>query len=210
LPRLTAPRDGDDPARDRIALAMVALAGEDGLHGATVEALCARAQVSPERFHRCFSCLDDCFLSAHDEVATDFWDRLHAACEEDAPFRDRLWAAGAEMMRFLEEDPRRGRYLLLAVNGAGADAAERRDRLVRRLADLLDEEPRNGGSPGVSRSRATAEIAAGAVYRLLTSKVEAAAIERGEDFLPELIHTAILLCLGAEAAEDELAVGPLH
>ncbi|HYP55220.1 MAG TPA: hypothetical protein VEQ41_02810, partial [Solirubrobacterales bacterium] len=136
------------------------------------------------------------FLRAHDEVAADFWGRLWPAYAGAVGWHDRIWAAGFAMMRFLQEDPPRARLLLVAVNGAGREALERRDRIVQRFADLLDEDPRRNGTPGPRRSRATAEIAAGAVYRMLVVKVEAGAIERGEEFLPELIYMAVMPYLG--------------
>lgn len=150
------------------------------------------------------------FLRVHDEVADRFWERLWPAYAGAVGWHDRVWAAGFAMMRFLQEDAPRARLLLVAVNGAGRDALERRDRIVQRFADLLDEDARRNGTPGPRRSRATAEIAAAAVYRILVAKVEAGAIERGEEFLPELIYMAVMPYLGSELAESELAVQPLH
>jgi hypothetical protein len=59
-------------------------------------------------------------------------------------------------------------------------------------------------------SRCTAEITAGAVYGTMLGKVEAGAIERGEEILPELVYMAVMPYLGARVAEDELAVQPLR
>jgi hypothetical protein len=59
-------------------------------------------------------------------------------------------------------------------------------------------------------SRCTAEITAGAVYGTMMTKVEAGSIERGEEFLPELIYLATMPYLGSRAAENELAVQPLR
>lgn len=150
------------------------------------------------------------FLRVHDEVAAAFWEHLWPAYAGVIGWHDRVWAAGFAMMRFLRDDPARARLLLVAVNGSGPDALERRDRIVQRFADLLDEDPRRNGTPGPRRSRATAEIAAGAVYRMLVVKMEAGAIERGEEFLSELIYMAVVPYLGNQVAESELAVQSLH
>lgn len=150
------------------------------------------------------------FLRVHDEVAAAFWEHLWPIYGAGLGWHDRIWAAGFAMMRFLRDDPARARLLLVSVNGAGREALERRDRIVQRFADLLDEDARRNGTPGPRRSRATAEIAAGAVYRMLVAKVEEGAIERGEEFLPELIYMAVVPYLGTTVAESELAVQPLH
>lgn len=150
------------------------------------------------------------FLRVHDEVAAAFWNHLWPVYAGALGWHDRIWAAGFAMMGFLRDDAQRARLLLVAVNGAGPEALDRRDRIVERFADLLDEDPRRNGTPGPRRSRATAEIAAGAVYRMLVVKVEAGAIERGEEFLSELIYMAVVPYLGTHVAESELAVQPLH
>ncbi len=188
---------------------MVDLAGEHGLEAVSVDAICERAQVNGGHFERCFADLEDCFLSIHDEVADDFWDRLRSAYENASGWHDRIWAAGWAMMRFLQEDAVRARFLLVAVNGAGSAAQARRDRLVQRFADLLDGGHVERRKPG-RVSRCTAEIAAGAIYRMVLDKVEAGSIERNDEFLPELIYVAVMPYLGAQAAEDELMVQPLH
>lgn len=209
MARLNGSSRGRDPARDRIALAMIDLVGERGLEAIRVELVCDRAGIGRGHFERCFADLEDCFLSVHDEVAEDFWDRLRPAHEVAIGWHDRIWAAGWAMMRFLREDPLRARFLLVAVNGVGGEAQLRRDRFVQRLADLLEEKRSHNGRPG-RRSRCTAEIVAGAIYKMVLSKVEAGSIERNEEFLPELIYMAVMPYLGAEAAEDELSVQPLH
>jgi AcrR family transcriptional regulator len=209
LSRLNGTGRGKDPARERIALAMVEMAGSQGIATVSVDSLCARAQVKSSHFDRCFADLEDCFLSLHDELVADLCDRVSAAYEAAASWHDRMWAAGWAAMRFIQENPLRARFLLVAVNGAGSGAQDRRDRIVRRCADLLDGGRGASAKPG-PMSRCTAEIAAGAIYGTVLVKLQDGAIERGEEFLPELIYMAVMPYLGSQAAEDELAVQPLH
>ncbi len=200
---------GRDPARERLAIAIVDLIGSHGFAAVDVDALCARAQVNRGHFSRCFADLEDCFLSVHDEVAADFCQRVTAAYEAAATWHDRIWAAGWAAMRYLQENPVRARFFLVAVNGAGSGAQDRRDRIMQRCADLLDGGRGEAGKRG-PMSRCTAEIAAGAIYGTILAKLESGSIERGEEFLPELIYMAVMPYLGSRAAEDELAVQPLH
>lgn len=198
-----------DPARDRLAAAAVRLIGSRGYAATGIEVLCERAQVSRGHFDRCFADIEDCFLSLHDEIAAELCGRVMSACEGPAGWHDRIWAAGWAAMRFLQEDPVRARFFVVEVNGAGNRAQARRDRLMQRFADLLDAGREELDEPGLV-SRCTAEVVSGAIYGTILAKVEAGCIDRGEEFLPELVYMAVMPYLGARAAEEELLVQPLR
>lgn len=200
---------GDDPVRKRIVLAMVELAAEHGLEATTVAMVCERAGVGRAAFDRNFSGKEDCFLKVHGEITLEFCRRTGAAYAGPRAWHDRVWAGAWAAMRFLQEDAVRARFFIVAVNGAGARAQARRDRVLQGLADMIDagrgelEEPE-------SVSRSTAEMVTGAIYGTIMAKVRDGAIERDEEFLSELVYMAMMPYLGARAAEDELLVQPLH
>lgn len=198
-----------DPARERIAAATVALIGAHGYAATSVEMICERAQARHSHFSRCFAGKEDCFLTVHDEVAAALCAGIEAACAGASSWHDRIWAAGWAAMRFLQQDTVRARFLLAEVNGAGAGAQSRRDRILQGLAGLLDGGRGELEDPG-SVSRCTAEILAGAIYGTLLGHIEAGDLDRGEDFLPELVYMAVMPYLGQRAAEDELAVQSLR
>ena len=203
------PAVSEDPVRRRIATAMIELAAEHGLEATSVTLVCERAGVGRAAFDRNFADREDCFLRVHDEVADEFCQRAGAAFAGPRAWHDRIWAGAWASMRFLREDAVRARFLVVAVNGAGSRAQARRDRVLQRLADMIDagraelEEPQ-------AVSRCTAEMVAGAIYGTILTKVRGGAIERGEEFLSELVYMAMTPYLGARAAEDELLVQPLH
>lgn len=198
-----------DPARARIAAAIVYLAGSQGYAQIGIEMICEQARTRRFHFDRCFAGKEDCFLCVHDEVAAEFCGRVLAAYEAASSWHDRVWAAGWAAMRFFQEDPVRARFLVVEINGSGAGAQERRDRALQRLADILD-----GGREELEHpervSRCTAEIVAGAIYGTLLGRIEAGCLERGDDFLPELVYMAVMPYLGSRAAEDELLVQTLR
>jgi AcrR family transcriptional regulator len=198
-----------DPARERIAAAMVELIGRYGYAATSVEAVCEQARARRSHFDRCFASKEDCFLTLHDEVAEELCDRLVAAFGRPSSWHDRIWATGWAAMRFFREDPARARFLVVEINGTGNGAQARRDRILQRLADFLDDGREELEKPG-SVSRCTAEIVAGAIYGTVLGKIEAGCIDRGEDFLPELVYMAVMPYLGSRAAEDELLVQPLR
>jgi AcrR family transcriptional regulator len=207
----TEPRSiiSDDPVRRRISMAMVELAAEHGLEGTTVAMVCERAGLGRAAFDRHFSGREDCFLQIHGEIALEFCQCAGAAYAGPRAWHDRIWAGAWAAMRFLQEDAVRARFFVVAVNGAGARAQARRDRVLQGLADMIDagrgelEEPE-------SVSRNTAEMVTGAIYGTIMAKVRDGAIERDEEFLSELVYMAMMPYLGARAAEDELLVQPLH
>jgi AcrR family transcriptional regulator len=188
---------------------MIEAVADRGFAAVDMATVCEEAEVSHAHFNRCFADLEDCFLALHDEAMEELCKRVDAACEGRRNWHDRIWAAGVAAMRYLQEDSARARFLVVSVNGVGGGAQSRRDRIVRRIADFLDG-GRGEVEGGRTMSRCTAEIAAGAVYGTILTKVESGSIERGEEFLPELIYLATMPYLGARAAEDELLVQPLR
>jgi len=147
-------------------------------------------------------------LAAYDEIAEEFCERVRAAHDGADSWHDRIWAAGWAAMRFLRENPQRGRLFVVEVNGAGSRAQAHRDRILHRLADIIDAGREELEEPD-RVSRCTAEIAAGSIYGAMLTKVRAGCLESGDDFLSELVYMAVLPYLGARAAEDELLVQPL-
>jgi AcrR family transcriptional regulator len=198
-----------DPARARIAAAMISLVGERGYAGTSVEMVCDRAKAGRAHFDRCFAGKEDCFLSLHDEVAAELCERMAEATAGATAWHDRIWAAGWVAMRFFEEDALRARFLIVELNGAGSGAQVRRDRILHFLADLLDGGREELKQPGLV-SRCTAEIAAGAIYGTLADKLEEGGVERRDELLPELVYLAVMPYLGSQAAESELSVQTLH
>jgi AcrR family transcriptional regulator len=198
-----------DPVRERIATAMVELAAERGLSETTIAMVCERAGVGRAAFDRSFVSKEDCFLEVHDEIASEFCRRAAAAYSGPRGWHDRIWAGAWAAMRFLQEDGVRARFFVVAINGAGGRAQARRDRVLGGLADMIDSGRGELEEPD-SVSRSTAEMISGAIYTTIMTKVRDGAIERGEEFLSELVYMAMMPYLGARAAEDELLVQPLH
>jgi AcrR family transcriptional regulator len=152
---------------------------------------------------------EELFLAAYDEAAAELCDRVRRAYEGPVAWHDRIWAIGWAAMRFLREDPARARLLVVQANGGTRRALTRRDRLLEGLAELLDAGRGELGA-SASASPCTAEIVAGSIYTMLLAKVGGGCIERGEDFLPELVYMATMPYLGTRVAEGELSVQPLR
>lgn len=203
------PGAGTDPVRERIVTAMIELAAEHGLGATTIAMVCERAGVGRAAFDRSFVSKEECFLEVHGEIAAEFCQRAAAAYAGPRGWHDRVWAGAWAAMRFLQEDAVRARFFVVAVNGAGGRAQARRDSVLRGLAEMIDSGRDELEEPN-SISRSTAEMISGAIYTMIMTKVRDGAIERGEEFLSELVYMAMMPYLGVRAAEDELLVQPLH
>lgn len=188
---------------------MVELTAEQGLESTTIAMVCERAAVDRASFDRSFTGKEDCFLRVHGEIATEFCQRVGAAYAGPRGWHDRIWAGAWAAMRFFQEDAPRARFFVVAVNGAGSRAGARRDRVLQGLVDMIDAGRTELAVPA-SVSRSTAEMVSGAIYGTIMVKIRDGAVERGEEFLSELVYMAMMPYLGARAAEDELLVEPLH
>jgi AcrR family transcriptional regulator len=188
---------------------MVGVTGTHGYDATTIEAVCARAEVSRCDFDRSFADKEDCFLCAYDQVAAEFGERVLGAYEAHTTWHDSLWAAGWAAIAFLQEDPRRARFFAVEVSKAGDRAQARRDRVMQIFADLVDAGRAELEDPS-RLSRATAEVVAGAIYYTIQNKILEGSLDRGEDFLVELIYIAMLPYYGVQAAEAELRVHTLR
>lgn len=197
-----------DPIRERIAAAMVELVGSRGYEATALEEVCERAGVGRVDFDRRFAGKEECFLDLHEQMAAELCRLIDAAYRGSVGWHNRIWAVGWATMRYLQDDPVRARFFLAELDGVGEAAQAHRDRLLQRLADLIDEGRTELPVPGPA-SRCTAEIVAGSLYCAILGKLKGGWIERGEHFLPELIYIVMVPYLGARAAEAELAVQSL-
>src|SRR5436190_17839208 len=73
---VSGPRRGRDPARERIAAAMIEAVADHGFTALDVATVCAAADVSHAHFNRCFADLEDCFLALHDEAMEELCARV--------------------------------------------------------------------------------------------------------------------------------------
>ena len=135
--------------------------------------------------------------------------RVRTAFDAPAGWHDRIWAAGLAAMRYLREDTLRAHLLVAGWNRGDDVSIAIRSRILSGLAELLDG-GRHGAAKRGARSHGTAEITAAAVYGLLLAKVESGALERGADFLAELVYVAVMPYMASGTAEGELAVEPLR
>jgi len=190
--------------RQRILAAMVAAVGEKGYDDAVVQDVLDRASISRLTFYKHFKGKRECFLAAFELAIERLRRRLTGAARTggDVP-RDRLRAGLAELLRFVENEARTARALLVEVNAAGLEALARRDAAMRRFAGYVDglrEEPGAASPPPI-----TSESIVGGIVSLLHSRLTSDRPTDYSELLPQLMHFAVLPYLGPKTADAELA-----
>jgi AcrR family transcriptional regulator len=96
------------------------------------------AGVSKKTFYEHFADKEDCFLAAYEASAEELFERVRDA--QGAPEGDwleRTRAGIVAYLRWLAAEPALARVFLIEVGAAGPRAAESRERLRDRYAELL-------------------------------------------------------------------------
>ncbi len=157
--------------RARILAAMTEVAAERGAANVTVAHVVGRSGVSRRTFYELFEDREACFLTvAFDDALARIAARIVPAYEAERRWRDRIRAALAELLEFLDEEPEMGRLCIVETLAAGPRALERRTRVIETVKGALDEghdETKGGREP----PPLTAEGVIGAVSSVLHARL---------------------------------------
>ena len=182
---------------------MVVEAGSRGLRQVKVEALCRRADVTPEDFAAEFTSREECFLAAWDTVNERFVGRCIAAYSRPRRWRDKLRAAAEEFLCFVQNEPLSCRVLLVELLEAGPKGRARRDMSVRAFASLFDAGRAELDDPDSLPYEVALGIA-GSIFVTLRAQLIEGTPEPAE-LMRELMCMAVMPYLGVEAAMHELS-----
>jgi AcrR family transcriptional regulator len=196
-----------DPERERICEALASLVAERGLPAVDLEALLAGAGVDREGFERHFSSPRDCFDRLWEELTAEYTSGWNAAFAGEAPWRDRLRSAAYLTLRYFTEDQTRAVFFMVGAQSGGEVAQARRDRMIARAIEMVDEARFELDRPD-SIPSSEAEAVAGAIYEAMLGAVSSGDLERLPELVPQLMYIAVLPYQGAEAAQEELRRAP--
>jgi AcrR family transcriptional regulator len=188
---------------------MTEVAGERGAANVAVAHVVARSGVSRRTFYELFDDREGCFLAAFDDAARQMAARVLPAYEGEGHWRDRIRAALAELLDFLDEEPEAGRLCIVETLAAGPRALERRARLVEAVKGALNEG--HTETKGREPPSLTAEGVIGAVSSVLHSRFTEppprSAHKPGSfsELLGPLMGMIVLPYKGAAAATKEIA-----
>jgi AcrR family transcriptional regulator len=213
LERLRPGRDSrsrdkvDGIQRARILAAMGEVVSEHGIAAATVATVVARAGVSRRTFYELFADREACFLAAFDHAIALAAAEVLPAYEQQGRWVQRIRAALAALLGFLEEEPDLGALCFVHSLGAGPAALERRARIVELLIAAVDQGREAGG---LRRGTGTvaplaAEGVVGAVLAVIHARLLAPNREPMLALLGPLMNMIVLPYLGSGAAAKELS-----
>jgi AcrR family transcriptional regulator len=216
-----------DIQRARILGAAVEVVAEHGGANVTVAHIVARSGVSRRTFYELFVDREDCFLAAFDDVIRRIAMVVLPVYEAQSRWKEKIRGGLSALLEFLEDDRGAARLVIVDALGAGANALERRRRVLVRVIAAVDEgrtvkgaddQGEDGdGSPPMAAEGIVGGVLAVLHSRLLGSSSPSTVPGPGGgglgspddssllDLTGPLMSMIVLPYLGAGAARKELA-----
>jgi AcrR family transcriptional regulator len=162
--------------RERLLRAAATEFAQRGFSGASSESISRRAAMSKATFYEHFANKEDCIVALFDDAATRVAEAMATAARGagrgDAS--QRMKAGTRAFLTSLAEHPEYAQTLLVEIIGAGPTAAQRRDQIMQRFAEVLDAEnaaaARRGLIPRFASRYDTVAIV-GAITELVSRQV---------------------------------------
>jgi AcrR family transcriptional regulator len=151
-----------DLQRARILTAMTELVRERGVRGVTVAHVVDRSGVSRRTFYEQFDDREDCLLAAFEHALRRAAARVRPAYEAAEGWPERIRAALAALLEFLDAEPAMGGLCVVDALAAEGRVLECRAHAVDALIEVVHEGGRAQRSAGARGGRAAAREAADA------------------------------------------------
>ena len=123
--------------RLRLERAITELLAERGWAAITIGGLASRASVSRGAFYEHFSDKLECLLSAYDRWAAGLLESMAGGVTERTTWDEFVDLALDGYLGALDEDPVAARAFIVEMDGAGAEARERRRQAIHLFAQTL-------------------------------------------------------------------------
>jgi AcrR family transcriptional regulator len=192
-----------EDARRRLIAAAERIVSERGASVVSEEVVSDLAGVPREVFEEAFADRDDCLLAVFDDVAGDLRTSMLAAHRQAGSWVDGVRAALGAILVFLDEDPRRARFMVVEALAGDPPMRRRRDRLVAEMAQEL-ESRRPPTTDGASDEHSHAEAVVGAVAAVIHARLLEEPPPKLSSLAGTLMSVLVLPYLGTIAARDEM------
>jgi AcrR family transcriptional regulator len=202
LPRSTPRVQVEEIQRSRLLRAAAATIDEVGYEQTSVQGITRRARVSRRTFYELFGNREACLAALLDEVAGRVELELAAANLEGLAWRERVRGGLWTILSFLDSEPALARICVVEALHSGPLVLERRERILARLAAVLDE-GRLEGARGDECTLVTAEGLVGGAFGVVYARLRSGGREPLTGLLDELMGMIALQYLGPRAARRE-------
>jgi AcrR family transcriptional regulator len=189
--------------RERILTAVIDAVSFKGYAAMSVDDVITAAGVSRRTFYDTFEDKEDAFLAAFDRVGAELLRRIGDAYDASKSFPEGVTACLRTFLEFVAAEPRYAELCIVEVLAAGPTAIERRNEVMRTLAELVVSGARRA-RPGPLPPRITAETVIGGIYEVVYSRVLEGEASELPSLLPDLAYSVMLPYLGHEAAAREV------
>lgn len=195
--------------RTRLLDAVGRAVADKGYSGATIDDIVRAAGVSKMTFYQHFRDKEDCFVAAYEAAGEELFERVRAANTRPEDWLERTAAGIRAYLTWLAGDPALARAFLIEVAAAGPRAAECRERVRDRYAELMRELQDEARADIPSLPRLPAEIfhaLVAAVDDLVVRRIRESGAEDLPRLEPILLHLEVALLAGPEMAAESAAL----
>ena len=195
--------------RTRLLDAVGRAVADKGYSGATIDDIVRAAGVSKMTFYQHFRDKEDCFVAAYEAAGEELFERVRAANTRPEGWLERMAAGIRAYLTWLAGDPALARAFLIEVAAAGPRAAECRERVRDRYAELMRELQDEARADIPSLPRLPAEIfhaLVAAVDDLVVRRIRESGAEDLPRLEPILLHLEVVLLAGPEMAAESAAL----
>jgi AcrR family transcriptional regulator len=195
--------------RTRLLEAVGRAVAEKGYAAATIDDIVRGAGVSKKTFYEHFRDKLDCFLAAYEAASDELLTRLREAQSAPEGWLDRTRAGILAYLRWLAAEPALARVFLIEVAAAGPVAAERRERIRDRYADVLRELQDDARAEIQALPRLPAEVfhaVVAAVDELVVRRIRESGATALPELEPVLLYLQVALLAGPQAAAEAAAL----
>jgi AcrR family transcriptional regulator len=195
--------------RTRLLEAAGRAVAEKGYAAATIEDIVRGAGVSKKTFYDHFRDKLDCFLAAYESASDELLTRLREAQSAPEGWLERTRAGIVAYLRWLAAEPALARVFLIEVAAAGPVAAERRERIRDRYAEVLRDLQDGARAEIPSLPRLPVEVfhaLVAAVDELVVRRIRESGATALPELEPVLLYLQVALLAGPQMAAEAAAL----
>lgn len=133
------PEERQRQRHDKLIDGALEVFGTKGFHASTVREVCVAAHLTERYFYESFNSLPDLFVAVYGELRTQLMARTMAVLESlrEVTALGALRPALRVFLEFIQDDPRRGRIMLVDALGVDSEVARLSGETARDYSGLL-------------------------------------------------------------------------